>query len=220
MAVCDVVVIGSYPPMPGPATAATLAAVRRVWDEGCTVRVVSFRPGAADISVPVAGPLAGWRLEQIRRHYGQPPAVVLVLQAGVPFIDHRYPAQLATAGGLAVALRRFPRSTVVVGEDPRISPASFRALVRAAGEVIVDSETMAAALAERYNLQLGAFSVVELEPYPPLPPGAELGTGGLYRPRAARGLTLVEMPTTTLAERVRARGRLSRAALLRRLRGR
>jgi len=206
--------------MPGPATAATLAAVRRAWDEGSSARVVSFRPGAADISVPVAGPLAGWRLEHIRRHYSQPRHIVLVLQAGVPFVDRAsYVEQLATAAGLSVALRRFPRSTLVVSEDPRTPPVCFRTLARAAGELVVDSETTAAVLAERYNLQLGVFSVVEVEAYPPLPPGVELGAGGLFRPRAARGLTMVEMPTTTLAERVRARGRLSRAALLRRLRG-
>ncbi|HTV11820.1 MAG TPA: hypothetical protein VME20_08145 [Acidimicrobiales bacterium] len=219
MAVCDVVVIGSYPPVPGPATAAALAAVRRAWDDGLTVRVVSFRPGAGDIFVPVAGPLAGWRLEQVRRHYAQPPQVVLVLQAGVPFTERRYRDQLATASGLAVGLRRWQRPTLVVAEDPKLPPPCFRLLAKAAGELLVGSESAAAVLAERYNMQIGAFSVAEVEPYPPLPPGVDLDDAGLFRPRAARGLHLVDMPTTTLAERVRAR-HLSRFAFLRRLRGR
>ena len=220
MAVCDLVVVGSYPPMPGPATAAALAAVRRAWDEGLTVRVVSWRPGAADISVPVAGPLAGWRLEQVRRHYGYPAHVVLVLQAGVPFSDRRPSRQAATALSLAVALRRFQRSTLVVGEDPKLFPACFRAVANAAGEVVVDSETAAVKLSERYNMQVGAFSVEEAEPYPYLPSRVEPEARGLYSPRAGRSLTLVEMPTTTIAERARARGPVSPMAVLRRLRGR
>lgn len=206
--------------MPGPATAATLAAVRRAWDEGYTVRVVSFRTGAADISVPVAGPLAGWRLEQVRRHYGAPPQVVLVLQAGVPFVDLRYTQQMATAAGLAMALRRFTRSTLVVGEDPGLVPVCFRALAAAVDELVVSTESAARALTERYNLGPAAATVEEVEAYPCFPAGAEPESGGLYRPRAARGLTLVEMPTTTLVERARARGRASQSALLRRLRGR
>jgi hypothetical protein len=142
------------------------------------------------------------------------------LQPEVPFSERRYTQQLATATGLAFALRRFRRSTVVVGEDPKLSPACFRILAKAAGEVVVESETMAAVLSERYGMQIGVFSVAEVEPFPPLSQGVELETGGLYRPRSGRGLTLVEMPTTTLAERVRARGRLSRSVFLRRLWGR
>ena len=220
MAVCDVVIVGSYPPMPGPATAATLAAVRRAWDEGATVRVVSYRTGAADISVPVAGPLAGWRLEQVRRHYAGPARVVLVVQSGVPFSDLRYSQQVATAAGLALALSRFSRATLIVGEDPGLAPACFKVLAAAVDEVVVGTESGASELSARYHLRPGSITVEEVEPYPSLPAGVEPETGGLYRPRAERGLTLVEMPTMTLTERVRARGRLSKSTFLRRLRGR
>jgi hypothetical protein len=140
MAVCDTVIVGSYPPMPGRATAATLAAVRREWDAGWTVRVVSFRPGAADISVAVAGPLAGWRVEQVRRHYGGPPHLALVLQQGAPFYSRGYPEQLATTLGLLAAFRRFERVTLVVGEDPGVLGPCFRALTRAVSEVVVAGE--------------------------------------------------------------------------------
>jgi hypothetical protein len=223
MAVCDTVIVGSYPPMPGRATAATLAAVRREWDAGWTVRVVSFRPGAADISVAVVGPLAGWRLEQVRRHYAGPPHVVLVLQAGVPFFPTSYAQQFATAAGLIAAFRRFERVSLVVGEDPEVVRPCFRALARAASEVVVASEEEARRLSARYKLVAGALSVEEVDPYPNLPPGTEPEVAGLYRPRAARGLTLVEMPPTTLAERAVARlpvpGRL-RPVLARLARGR
>lgn len=220
MAVCDVVVVGSYPPVPGPGTAATLAAVRRAWDESLDVRVVSFRTGAADLVVPVAGPMAGWRLEQVRRHYGGPARMVLVVQAGVPFIDPRYTRQVATAVGLAIALRRFERSTLVVGEDPDLLPVCFGAIAGAVDEVVVGTERAAAALAARYGLRPEAVTVEEVDPYPLLPAGVELEIGGLYRPRALAGITLVEMPAGTLVHRLRARGRLSRSALTRRLRGR
>jgi hypothetical protein len=220
MAVCDVVVIGSYPPMPGPATAATLAAVRRAWDGGFSVRVVSFRTGAADIAVPVAGPLAGWRLEQIRRHYGDPAHVVLVVQAGVPFFDLRPLHQVATAQGLALGLRRFKRATLVVGEDPALLWPCFRTIARSVDECIVASDESALALARRYRLPIGSITVREVDPFPAFPTGDEALTGGLYRPGGAGGLTVVELPTTTLAQRARARARLSRSMLPRRLRGR
>jgi hypothetical protein len=220
MAVCDVVVVGSYPPVPGPGTAATLAAVRRAWDESLDVRVVSFRTGAADLVVPVAGPLAGWRVEQVRRHYGGPSRLVLVVQKGVPFTDLRYSQQAATAAGLAIALRRFERSTLVVGEDPDLFPLCFGLVAGAVDEVVVGTESAAAALAKRYGLRPGTVTVEDVDPYPLLPAGVELETGGLYRPRALAGITLVEMPPGTLVGRARARGRLTRSALTRRLRGR
>ncbi|MGH9104291.1 MAG: hypothetical protein ACRDZX_00345 [Acidimicrobiales bacterium] len=220
MAVCDAVVVGSYPPMPGPATAATLGAVRREWGSGSTVRVVSFRPGAADISVAVAGPLAGWRLEQVRRHYGGPGRLVLVLQAGVPFSDLRLAQQAATAAGLVAALRRWEHKALVVGEDPGLVRVLFRALAGAVDEVVAASDEAALGLSARYRLPPGVVKVEEIDPYPPLPPGVEQGATGLYRPRGARALTLVDMPTTTLLERARARAHLPQPALVRRLRGR
>lgn len=206
--------------MPGPATAATLAAVRREWDAGWTVRVVSYRPGAADISVPVAGPLAGWRLEQVRRHYACPPNLVLVVQPGVPFLDLKYSQQAAATAGLIMAFRRFQRATLVIGEDPGLFRPCFRALAGAVDQVIASTDEQARQVSTRYKLLAGTVTVEEVEPYPCLPPGAGPEVTGLYRPRSGRGLTLVEMPATTVAERVRARVPLPRPALARLLRGR
>jgi hypothetical protein len=184
--------------MPGPATGATLAAVRRAWDQDKTVRVVSYRNGAADLVVPVAGPLAGRRLEQVRRHYGGPPEVVLVLQEGAPFSDLRISQQLATAAGLAIALRRFRQASVVVGEDPGVLPACLWLLAEAAGECVTESDEAALELHERYRVPLWRVSVEEAEPFPAFPEGVEPPTAGLYAPGAGRGLRVVEMPTATL----------------------
>lgn len=206
--------------MPGPGTAATLAAVRRAWDRGASVRVVSYRPGAADLSVPVAGLLAGRRMEQVRRHYGGPEEVVLVVQAGAPFIDRESSRQLATAAWLAVALRRFKKATLVVAEDPEVVAPCLWLLARAAGECIATNEGDARALHSRYGLPWKLITVEEAEAFPPLPPGVEPSAAGLYRPGAARGLSVVEVPPGTVAQRLRSRAKVSRDRLVARLRGR
>jgi hypothetical protein len=219
VAVCDVVVIGSYPPLPGPATAATLAAVRRAWEAGSDVRVVSYRTGAAEISVPVTGPLAGWRLDHVRKHFDNPSEVVLGLQRGVPFSDPRPTQQMATAAGLAAAMRRFRRATLLVGEDPDVLPACFRILAGAVDRFIVATPEEADWLVERYRLKPAAVAVETVEPYPLFPDGVEPGATGLYRPDGGAGLTVVLQPTTTVADRARARARSQQSLLLKRLRG-
>ncbi len=219
MAVCGVVVVGSYPPLPGPATAATLAAVRRAWEAGSDVRVVSYRTGAAEISVPVTGPLAGRRLEHIRKHFDNPPEVVLGLQRGVPFSDPRPSQQMATAVGLAAAMRRFRRATLLVGEDPEIMPACFRILASAVDRFIVATPEEASGLVKRYRLKPAAVAVETVEPYPMFPDGVDAGAAGLYRPGGAAGLTVVQLPPTTVADRARARIRSQQSLISRRLRG-
>ena len=193
--------------MPGPATAATLAAVRRAWGMGADVRVVSYRTGAADITVPVTGPLAGWRLEHVRKHFAGPAEVVLGLQRGVPFSDPRPAGQVATALGLAVSMRRFRRATLLVGEDPEVLPACLRILATAADRIVVGTAEEASWLVRQYRLKPAAVAVEAVEPYPRFPDGAEPTTAGLYAPGAGAGLTVVQLPTTTLADRARARAR-------------
>jgi hypothetical protein len=195
--------------LPGPATAATLAAVRRAWAAGVDVRVVSYRTGAADIAVPVAGALAGWRLEHIRKHFDGPPEVVLGLQRGVPFSDHRPSEQVATALGLATAMQRFRRATLLVGEDPEVLPVCLRILAAAADRFVVATPEEAARLVKQYRLKPATVAVEEVEPYPKFPEGVGAFTAGLYAPGAGAGLTVVQQPPTTLADR--ARGRVRRA---------
>jgi len=206
--------------MPGPATAATIAAVRRAWDAGEEVQVVSYRTGAARLAVPVTGPLAGWRLEQVRRHFGGPAQVVLGLQSGVPFSSAGPLEQLATALGLAVAMRRFRRATLLVGEDPGVSPMCMRALARAVQQISVASREDADRLVERYGSLRGIVTVEEVDPYPMLPEGAVPVSEGLYGPGGASNLTVVELPTTTLAQRAQSRLGLRKSLFVRRLRGR
>ena len=170
--VCDVVVIGSYPPLPGLATAATLAAVRRAWDPGADVCVVSYRTGAGEITVPVTGSLAGRRLDQVRHHFANPPEVVLGLQPRGAISDQRPAQQLATAFGLAAAMRRFRRATLLVGEDPKVTPACFHILASPAERFVVATPEDASWLVKRYRLKPAAVAVEEVEPLPPGPPMA------------------------------------------------
>jgi hypothetical protein len=125
---------------------------------------------------------------------------------------------MATAAGLAIVMRRFKRASLVVSEDIELLPVCFRAVRSAAEECIVGSDASLVALMERYGLQPGDVTVEEVEPYPVFPAGADPDCG-LYRPGASRGLTVVQQPTTTLAQRARARALLSRARLSRRLAG-
>jgi hypothetical protein len=194
--------------------------VQRAWDSGSAVGTASYRTGAASVRVPVAGPLAGWRLEQVRRHFGRPAQLVLTVQRGVPFSDDRLWSQLATAAGLAIAIRRFRQATVIVAEDPGIMPACLRAVVSSSRQCTVTTDADARALIARYGLRAGAVAVTEVEPYPHLPEGVAPEDAGLYRPGAVAGLTVVELPTTTLGQRVRARANRARAQLVRRLLGR
>lgn len=194
--------------MPGPATAATLGALRRAWAQGASVAMVSYRTGAAPLVVPVAGPLAGWRLEQVRKHFGGPARVSIGVQRGVPFCDRRLWARWATAAGLAVAMKRFAEATVVLGEDPGIGVVGMGLLARGAACFSTPDEVLAQRLVSRYKIPARA---VRLEPVAPFPavdrPGGADGVpeGGLYGPGVREGLTFVELPSTSTAQRLQER---------------
>jgi hypothetical protein len=94
------VVVGSYPPVPGLAAAATVAAVRRAWHRndgaaGCEVVVVSPRPSAAQLVMAATGAAVGPALSRLRPSVasgrGSSPTaqgrqeVVLCLEPGWPF---------------------------------------------------------------------------------------------------------------------------------------
>jgi hypothetical protein len=156
----------------------------------------------------------------VRRHFGRPAQLVLTVQRGVPFSDDRLWPQLATAAGLAVAIRRFRQATVIVAEDPGIMPACLRAVVFSSRQCTVTTDADARSLIARYGLRPGAVAVTEMDPYPPRPEGVAPEDAGVYRPGAVAGLTVVELPTTTLAQRARGRALRARARLLRQLLGR
>jgi hypothetical protein len=116
MTVAPILIVGSYAPIPLPAAAATMAAVRRAWADGDEVCVVSPRTSAAHLSVPVTGVLAGRRLANLRRQTGA-TEVVLVLEPGVPVPEGPGPTvragQWQTVRQLERAFRQFDRVTLV-----------------------------------------------------------------------------------------------------------
>lgn len=158
-----VLVAGNYPPVRGPATAATLAAVRDVWDHGDQTVVVAARSGAADIVATVAGPLAGWRLDQLRRRSGA-SAAVLVLQAELPYRPMprsapaaRFVAHLATTASLLWAIRNFDEVSLVLAGHIGVSPRIWRPLCAGQRRVFA----IDAALAECAGIPVGSVSILE-----------------------------------------------------------
>lgn len=138
-----VIVAGSYPPIPVPAAGATLDAVRGALNEGHDVRVVSPRPSAAHFSGPLIGPIAGRRLNRLRRLTAS-TRLLFCLESEVPFDPpgsstrtSRWKA-LATAYLLARTFGRFDHTTLIVVGDSTGNQDAVRILERAADVVIED----------------------------------------------------------------------------------
>lgn len=130
-----VLVVGSFPPIPLPAAAASVEAVRRAWEEGFEVVVSSPRLSAADLAVPIHGPLAGLRLERVRRITGS-ARLVLVIEPGFPVAAGPLPAQWATTYGLARIMRRFEHVTVFRVGRPTGSERVWSPVLAAAHEIV------------------------------------------------------------------------------------
>lgn len=160
----QVLVVGSYPPIPIPAAAATLDAVRRAWAAGDEVTVVSPRVSAAHLSVPVVGVLAGRRLGNLRRHTGASHAVV-VMERGfpIPATAGRGVAirvvQWQTVHGMLQAFAGFEHVTLVRVGSLDVGGRAQRRLTQAATEVI-DQEV---------GFGTGAGGVTALGPVETLP---------------------------------------------------
>lgn len=129
------VVLGSYPPIPRPAATATVAEVRRAWAAGGEVTIVSPRLSAADLAVPVAGPLAGRRLDNVRRHTGA-ARLVLVAERGFPVPIAAAPVQWVTVFTLTRSMRRFSHVRVVRVGDVGVPDRLWRKLVAGAAELV------------------------------------------------------------------------------------
>jgi hypothetical protein len=137
-----VLVVGTYPPIPLPAAATTVEVVRRAWAAGEQVTVVSPRPSAAHLVVPVAGVLAGRRLKQLHRRTSADRAVV-VLERGFPLpatsgrrLANRL-EQWEAVRSLSRAFACFERVTLVrVG--PLDVPPRLEAMLAGAGCEVVD----------------------------------------------------------------------------------
>jgi hypothetical protein len=157
--VTRVLVAGSYPPVPGPASAATVAAVRREWDDGNEVTVVSPRPSAAHLHGRLQGTRAPWELERLRRRL-HAPEIVLCLENGVPFAPSRSVRyQHRTAVLLACVLRHFQRVTLVISADFNVDADVMEPVLREVGEIVVRSDEDRRAISSRFMIPLESISV-------------------------------------------------------------
>jgi hypothetical protein len=143
-------VAGSYPPTPGPAAAATIGAVRRLWEAGAEVVVASPRPSAAGEVLRAVGPAVGPALVKLGRHHGC-AGVVVCLEEGWPFGPGRRWAGLALAAGpertarsLGRALSHFEQAELVVVGQPSVSAEVLAVLWPAVSQVTASSSTAAA----------------------------------------------------------------------------
>jgi len=133
-------VAGSYPPVPGPASAATLRAVRSELARGAEVEVISPRPSAAHYVESLRGPSAARAIRRRGRAIDA-DTVVLCVEPGIPFepgtSERRVRIQTAM---LVAAMRRFRRVVVLVpaGLSERDAPA--RRLWARADALVVPGE--------------------------------------------------------------------------------
>jgi hypothetical protein len=140
-------VVGSYPPVPGAPAAATVAALRRAWDAGAEVVVVSPRPSAAPFVVPLSGTAFGRALAKLRLAHAC-NELVLCLEPGWPFAGSARPRSPAarTARSLAQALSGFENAELVVTGEHGVSPQVLAALWPFVGLVTASSEEVASTL--------------------------------------------------------------------------
>lgn len=147
-------VVGSYPPVPGLASEATLAAVKRCWAAGAEVVVASPRPSAAHELVPFPGASAAARVAKLgRQHACQ--EVVVCLQPGWPFLGYDrqlrlgpwYPNLRARAVmAWARCLGNFTRAELVVTGEVPLTPSLFARLWPVVDRVVASSEDNASRL--------------------------------------------------------------------------
>lgn len=209
-------VVGTYPPVPGPASAATLAAVRRGWASGREVVVASPRPSAAQEVVPVGGPAVGGAIAKLGRRLGCTELVVC-LEPAWPFAPR--PGTTGTRSAdrvgravqaMAEAMSEFDRAELVVTGEIGLAPSLFCLLWPAVEKVWVSSADQLALL--------GALQAPDVELAVPAPVPYSLSGVGALEPGA---LLLVSRTRRQLGALSRAvlgskapvvRARLSRAA--------
>lgn len=139
-----VLIAGTYPPIPRPAAEVTVGAVLDAWAAGYEVTVVSPRLSAAHLAVPIAGPLAGRRLDNVRGHTSA-RRLVLVAEPGFPVPESGRAAQMATVAGLVPAMRRFDHVTIVKVGRLGLPAAVERRLLAGAHQVLPREPAGAAA---------------------------------------------------------------------------
>jgi hypothetical protein len=168
----NAVVVGSYPPVPGPAAAATLAAVRAAWTAGDDVLVVSPRATAADRRAHLRGWWAAAALARLSRRRQH---LVLVAEPGMPFgaeADRRAAAALAR-----VARTGYGSFDLWLVDPARLPVSPLARLWPAADRVVVATETDRDAAVSHLGV---AVSRIAIDPTArPLPSRAELPAAGV-----------------------------------------
>ncbi|MGH9076983.1 MAG: glycosyltransferase [Acidimicrobiales bacterium] len=206
-----VLVVGSYPPVTGPAAAATLGAVRTAYAGGERVVVAAPRQGAAHLHARISGPVAGLRLDRLRRQSGA-TRLVLCAEAGLPVptggehgpARRLEPAVLAwlqrrTVAGLVKALDRFEAVTMVVTGDLEVPARVLRPLWPPVHQVQVGAGARGAGeLTRRLGVPAG-LAGVEAPAIRAVPAG---GRGGAPAPGLG-GVTLWGPPEVLARERPR-----------------
>jgi hypothetical protein len=136
-----ILIVGSYPPIRTGGAAAALDASRAAIASGDDPIVASPRSSAALYEVPVTGPFAGRRLDNLRRLTGA-SRLVLCAEQDLPVPTHfaygaLLPAvQRATLEGLGRAASAFDHVTLVIAADLKLTARSEAALRGLATEVI------------------------------------------------------------------------------------
>jgi len=134
-----VLVAGSYPPVPGRAATLSLAAVESAMARDDEVVAVSPRASAAHLHLPISGLQAARNLWRLRRSTGA-DSFVLCVEPGVPLTSQAGVLRRAVESALLRGvMRRFSRTTILSGTEPRAISSELRALSRAADEIVVVS---------------------------------------------------------------------------------
>jgi hypothetical protein len=153
-----VLVVGSYPPVPGAGSAATVAAVRRALADGDQVEVVSPRPSAAHRTARIKGGLAGWVIAREGRR-ARASALVLCVEPGMPIPSPKNPRRRRhQAFLLACGFRAFERVTLVIAGDTTDATA-IGVLCRFAHEVVVADQGSRLAVVQDLGLPDGVVRV-------------------------------------------------------------
>ena len=154
-----VLVVASYPPLPGAGPHAALAAVRRLYEDGYDPVVVSARPTAAHLWAPVVGLDAGGEIDRVRKVVVA-DRLLLGLEAGVPFtVGASRRRQQEEVALLIRVLGRFRHISAVVTGDLGVDPASLAPLWRYVDQVVVPTSAAAAEIAERWGIDVDKISV-------------------------------------------------------------
>jgi len=133
-----VLLVGNFPPVASPGAIKALEIARQLWAAGEEVETIAPRPCAARLAIPIAGPLAGYRLANQQRRTGARRVVIcaerdLPIPAGTTLRSQV--VQWVTVRQLVRSLAAFDHVTLVTCGHHDVPAPFWRALDSAADEV-------------------------------------------------------------------------------------